>query len=249
MATKEKLLMLTGWGSSHHVWDLIIPALERGCQINNVIPPWCKAANVRGSLFELDDYVDAIANVCTSPQHVLAWSLGGCVAIRLAVRHPDLIRNIVFITSTPKFVSVDNHHTGIDFDRFVALKKNFTDNPVATIKDFQALQVVGDENARHALKQLRAHNDYLHFDMQELGVGLELLEQDFSPQLQALSCPTYFILGQEDAVINHLHVEYILQQTHSEYVLWPRVGHVPQLSCPPRVVDQISTFLDLNLHG
>lgn len=246
MANKENVLLLTGWGASHRVWDSIIPALETGCQINNVIPTWSDAAQVQGSLCALDHYVDAIANAYIYPHHVVAWSLGGSVAIRLAARHPDMVKDIIFIASTPKFVSADNHQAGIIYDEYEALKKSFIDAPTTTLKAFQALQVVGDENARGILKQLRKYDDYAHFDIQELKAGLDMLEQDFSAQLDALSCPTYFILGQDDAVINSMHVQYFARQTQSEYVMWPRVGHVPQLSCPERVVDQIATFLNLS---
>ena len=249
MANKDNVLMLTGWGSSHHVWDLIIPALEIGCHINNVIPTWSEDAQVQGSLLELDHYVDAIANTYTSSHHVLAWSLGGGVAIHLATRHPHIVKDIVFIASTPKFVSVDNHQAGIIYDDYRALKKKFIDDPTTTLKAFQALQVVGDKNAKAILKQFRKHNDFAHFDMLELWAGLEMLERDFSAQLDALSCPTYFILGQDDAVINCARGEYFARKTQSKHVLWPQVGHAPQLSCPKRLVDQIATFLDLNLHG
>ncbi len=245
---KENLLLLTGWGSSHHVWDLIIPALETCCQINNVIPPWSQEACDHGTLAQLDEYVDKLAeNYLSSDQsasHVLAWSMGGLIAIRLAARHPRCVKSIVFIASTPKFVSPDNLRSGIDFDKYLALKKNFDVNPASTIKSFQALQVVGDENARTVLKQFRSYEDVSSQSMSELQVGLELLETDFSEQLLSLACPKYFILGADDAIVDCHNAEYFAQQSKSEWVSWPQVGHAPVLSCPQRVAEQISSFLD-----
>ena len=256
---KENMLLLTGWGASHHVWNLIIPALETCCQINNVIPPWSEEACDHGSLSHLDEYVDKLAETYLSSDmslsastnqsagHVLAWSLGGLIAIRLAERHPNCVKSIVFIASTPKFVSPDNLRSGIDFDKYLALKKNFDANPSATIKSFRALQAVGDKNARPVLKQFRSHGDGSQYSMSELQVGLDLLETDFSEQFLSLACSKYFILGADDAIVNCRNAEYFAQQSQSEWVSWPQAGHAPMMSCPNKVAEQVSSFLNLGL--
>jgi len=193
----------------------------------------------------VDKLAESYLSSDQSASHVLAWSMGGLIAIRLAARHPDCVKSIVFIASTPKFVSPDNLRSGIDFEKYLALKKNFVVNPAATIKSFQALQVVGDENARSVLKQFRSYEDVSSQNMSELHVGLELLETDFSEQLSSLACSKYFILGADDAIVDCHNAEYFAQQSESEWVSWPHIGHAPLLSCPQRVAEQISSFLQI----
>jgi 3-oxoadipate enol-lactonase len=66
-------------------------------------PGYAKSVDPEGPL-DLDGYADAAASVlrdrATGPAHVLGVSWGGVVAMRLARRHPELVRSLVLADSS-----------------------------------------------------------------------------------------------------------------------------------------------------
>ena len=95
----KDILLLTGWGATCTVWEPIIPALSDGCQVNCVTPCWLNHHVIEGSLGDVDDYIEKLALTITRPINIVAWSMGGLLAIKLATRFPDAVENICFISS------------------------------------------------------------------------------------------------------------------------------------------------------
>lgn len=66
-------------------------------------PGYAKSDDPQGPL-RLDDYADAAAALLrdrrAGPTHVLGVSWGGVIAMRLAARHPDLVRSLVLADSS-----------------------------------------------------------------------------------------------------------------------------------------------------
>ena len=239
----KTLLLLTGWGSTHRVWDLIIPVLPASYHIINVIPPWLQNRQMTASLADLDDYVDALAATITAPVDVLSWSLGGLIALRLSQRQSASINKLILVSSTPKFVASDNHLAGIDYQWFSEFKHQFQQQPEQTLKRFQAMLVAGDQNGREALRQLRADVLTAEFDWAECNLGLALLERDLAQAYHDLARPCCHIHGRNDRVVNAQSVIAWTRQTANECILLDATGHVPQLSNPELLANHVNTFL------
>mgnify|MGYP001390032355 CR=1 FL=1 len=237
------LLLLTGWGSTHRVWDLIIPALPASYHIINVIPPWLQNSQIAASLADLDAYVDALAAKITAPVDVLGWSLGGLIALRLSQRHPASVNKLVLVSSTPKFVAPDNHLAGLDYQWFNEFKHQFQQQPEKTLKRFQSMLVAGDQYGREVLRHLRSDGLTAEFNWTECNLGLAVLEHDLGQAYQDLDRPCCFIHGRNDRVVNAQSVMALTQQTPAELVLLDDTGHVPQLSNPELLAHHVNTFL------
>lgn len=240
----KDILLLTGWGATCAVWEPIIPALSDGCQINCVTPTWLNDREIDGSLGNVDDYIKNLAATITRPTNIVAWSMGGLLAIKLAIRFPDTVENICFISSVPKFVCVDNENSGIDYQWFTQFLDQYQSQPLATLNKFLTLQVKNDASLRTCLRLLKRACDFESYDLIECGFGLKLLQQlDLSDQLKALKCNTAFIHGSTDAVVNLQSVQYAADISNSPLSIISDAGHTPHVSQPDAVADIIKNFL------
>ncbi len=240
----KNILLLTGWGATCTVWGPIIPALSDGCQINCIEPSWFEDCEINSSLIDVDGYIEKLAVTISMPTNIVAWSMGGLLAIKLAARYPELIENICFISSVPRFVSVDNENAGIDYQWFNQFCEQYQMQPIATLNKFLALQAKNDASVRTCLRFLKKACDFERYDLIECGVGLKLLQQlDLSEQLKTLRCKTSFIHGSSDAVVNLQSVQHAAQMSNSPLSIIADAGHVPHISQPDNVAHIIKTYL------
>jgi pimeloyl-[acyl-carrier protein] methyl ester esterase len=237
---KEEILLLTGWGSTCGVWKFIIPVLSECYQIKCHAPSWLGESTIDASLKDFDDYIEALAATCEKPVYIVAWSLGGLLAIALAERYPRLIKKICFVSSVPNFVSKNDEYTGINFDWFQSFVEQFQQQPLQTLKKFLALQVKGDEFAKNTLKELRVVCPFENYDLAECAVALELLGKlDLKKELCKLDCETVFIHGMQDAVVNVRSAHHYADISESFIHIVEDAGHAPHVSHAEEVLDVI----------
>ncbi len=241
----KDILLLTGWGATCTVWELIIPALTDGCQINCVVPSWLEDSEIEGSLSDVDNYIEKLATTISTPTNIVAWSMGGLLAIKLASRFPGLVENICFISSVPTFVSEGNKHAGIDYHWFNQFINQYQAQPLATLNKFLTLQVKNDASVRTCLRFLKKACDFERYDLIECGYGLRLLQQlDLLEELKRLKCKTSFVHGSSDAVVNLQSAQYAAYISNSPLSIISQAGHTPHISQPDEVARLIKTHLD-----
>ena len=239
---QKNILLLTGWGATCTIWEWIIPALDEGCQVNCVIPSWLKS-DAYGSLSELDRYIDNLANSIHSPVRIIAWSMGGQIAIRLASRYPELVTTICFLSSVPNFVSKDNINNGIDYDWFCTFEDEFEKSPLLTLKKFLVLQVKNDEFAKQTLSRIRSDTSIEQYDFIECKFGLDLLKLNLMSDLLKLTCDKFFIHGDADAVVNIHSAKNAAKLSNSTCYTIQGAGHVPHVSHALEVCEIINRHL------
>lgn len=98
------LLCLHGIGSSSASFQPQVDELADSLRLLAWdAPGYAKSDDPQGPL-DLDGFADAAASVLrergTGPAHVLGVSWGGVVAMRLAARHPELVRSLVLADSS-----------------------------------------------------------------------------------------------------------------------------------------------------
>lgn len=143
--------------------------------------------------------VDALAAVLPRRASVLGWSLGGTLALGLALAHPDRVERLVLAAATPRFLSGPGW-PGVEPEILTRFGRDLADDYRNTVKRFLALQVSGDEHATELLRQLRsqvfAHGDP---DPAALGEALAVLaDTDLRDALARVGIPTLVIAGERD---------------------------------------------------
>jgi len=241
---QKDMLLLTGWGATCTVWEPIIPALSECFQINCITPSWLDSETVGASLCDVDDYIEKLASQIHKPVNLVAWSMGGLLAIRLAARVPNLIQSVCFISSVPKFVCANNENAGIDFDWFNNFVSQYQQDSISTLNKFLTLQVKNDAYARPALRLLKNACVFEEYPLVECACGLKLLQQqDLSEQLMSLQCKKIFIHGGRDAVVSIQAAQNAAFTSKAQIYLVPNAGHAPHVSHPNVVAEHIKTHL------
>ena len=79
------IVLIHGWGLHAIVFDDIVPALLERFRVTVVDLPGMGQSPLPNDPYTLDFLADQVAAVMPARAHLLGWSLGGLVALRLAI--------------------------------------------------------------------------------------------------------------------------------------------------------------------
>lgn len=228
------LILLHGWGFQHQVWNALTASLAADWQTYAVdLPGYGRSPSLPDA--DLDKLTDLLA--AQLPRGVwLGWSLGGLLAINMALRHPDQVQGLYLVGTTPRFVqAVDWPHAMTDIV-WQGFADRLQQDWYNTLQRFLALQVKGDAQARDLLRDLRrSFKPDSAPAPSVLKQGLQLLrETDLRCQIAALRCPVCVSLGAQDALVpiavkqdwQHLLAE-LPTTTPWDIKVFPKAAHMP----------------------
>src|SRR3954469_8421354 len=94
------IALLHGLGGAASNWTAVAPALAgRARVVVPELPGHGGSSALPAPVPTLDAYADRIAGILEAPAVVAGHSMGGLVALRLALRHPGLVRGVVLAGS------------------------------------------------------------------------------------------------------------------------------------------------------
>jgi pimeloyl-[acyl-carrier protein] methyl ester esterase len=193
----------------------------------------------------LQAWADDLAQQLPQGATLLGWSLGGQVAMRVALDHPDKIARLIVLASTPRFVAAEDWPRGMgsaDLDAFGAA---LLAEPEATLLRFLSLQTRGMPGQKALLQQLRQTLLAAPVASAEaLAGGLAILrDTDLRVELPRLTQPTLVMHGALDtltpAAAGAWLAETLPAAQHLEFV---RAAHAPHLSHGEEVAAAIGRF-------
>lgn len=244
------LAMVHGWALHSGIWSPLLPSLSARFRTTAIDLPGHGRSPWHHEAASLDEFaarvVSSMEVVKGNQAWIMGWSLGGMVAMRLALLYPERVRGLILVATTPRFVNGEDWQGGVDnglLDRFV--DELHTDLRRLVV-DFLTLQVRGDNHGREALHQLRktifAHGEP---DRAALGTGLEILrDSDLRPELPGLRCPVLVISGQHDRLTPPIAGRYLAEVIPgARYVEIARAGHAPFLSHADEFLDSVTGYL------
>jgi len=134
----------------------------------------------------------------------LGWSLGGLVALRVALDRPVNVRGLVMIASSPRFVSAPDWPHGVAASVFAELGTELQLRYRHAVERFLALETMGSAHAQTELRDLRKRV----FERGEpnacaLSDGLRILDSaDLRADLAQLAMPSLWIAGRRDRLVS-----------------------------------------------
>lgn len=233
------LVLVHGWGlncgafvrlaerlqSSHRLYLVDLP----GHGTNAVVEPGTTLA----------DWAAAVRRVVPAPADWLGWSLGGSVALRAALDAPAAVRRLTLVSSTPRFLVADDWPHAQQPAALQRVADGLRTDYARTVRDFLALQALGDEHARatvrHLSEALAARPAPAALALTR---GLDLLrDTDLRGEVPALRPPLTVIMGRMDRLTPPAAGEWLARHApHGHCVVMAKAAHAPFISHPDEFV-------------
>lgn len=241
---KPVLAMVHGWGMNAHVFDALGALLDSTFDVRLLNLP---GHGGRAPLPQntLQDWAADLAGQLPENTTLLGWSLGGQVAMRAALDHPDKIARLVLLASTPRFVASTEWAHGMAAADLQAFGEALIADPAATLLRFLSLQTRGMPNQKQTLQALRT--SFLTAppaQAESLMSGLTLLrDTDLRDDLPHLKQPALVIHGASDTLTPPGAGVWLANTLpHAQHVALTRAAHAPHLSHAEAVAAEIGQF-------
>jgi pimeloyl-[acyl-carrier protein] methyl ester esterase len=198
------------------------------------------------SPFSLDDIVDELSARFDEPLNLCGWSLGGQVALRWAQRHPQQVKRLALVASTPCFVRRPGWDCAMAEQTLAEFAAALERDYALTLRRFLALQVRGSENERELLAGLRnALFGRGEPELAALRAGLEILRDcDLREALPQIVQPALVIAGERDTLTPPEASRHLAERMpNARLVEVAGAAHAPFLSHTEIFLAAINEFL------
>ena len=241
MKSKPTLVLLHGWGMNPHVFDTLSAQLEDHIALLPLALPG-HGGSATMNTNTLATWASEISEQLPPQTILMGWSLGGQVAMRIALDRPAQIERLILMSSTPKFVSEDGWQAGIALADLMAFGMDMQSDTRATLLRFLTLQTRGVIAQKALLQSLRASFFSTPLpEPQTLAAGLEmLLHTDLRVEITQLGQPTLVIHGSLDKLTPPSAGAWLAKTLPTaQYCLIDGAAHAPFLSHTQRVAEAI----------
>jgi malonyl-CoA O-methyltransferase len=247
---RQPVVLLHGWGSDSRVFAPLQQFLAGEFELQCVdLPGFGQQAAEEFPLGE-GELVAWLRARVPEGAVLVGWSLGGALGIALAAACPGHLSALVTIASNPCFLERPDWPHGMPAAQFETFRAGLQDDPVQQLRQFRALQGLGDLRAREVARSLRdASADPLQPDA--LLRGLDLLARlDLRACIPSLQLPVLHVLGEHDAIVPSAVATHY-EQMHPQASVFrvEGAGHAPLLSRPALLAARIGDFLRGQLSG
>jgi pimeloyl-[acyl-carrier protein] methyl ester esterase len=248
------LVLVHGWGFNARVFDPLREPFEQvGIETSCVELP----GHGRRKEDRVDPTLAAWAEDCLeslpeTPVALLGWSLGGQVALEIAIRNPERVTALILVSTTPRFVTGSDWPHGHDpgtFDRFA---RDLENDYSGTLEDFLFLQVRGRGEARTLIPRMRTALQAGGSPTPAgLRAGLEILRTvDLRTAVRdGIPLPVLLVAGRRDRLVPPEAVEWLARALSAGTHWFEEAGHAPFLSDPAEFCRVLSGYLADFLHG
>lgn len=178
-STPPAVVALHGWGRSGADFSAIVSGLDA------VAPhlPGFGGADEPPAVWGTEDYAELVAEAIRpfGPVVILGHSFGGRVAVRLAARHPELVRALV-LTGVPLLRPVSTSRPKLEYRIVRALAK----------------RGILPESALEKQRQKYGSRDYKAASGTMRGVMVRTVNEDYAADLALVRVPVRMVWGEND---------------------------------------------------
>lgn len=137
----NNILLIHGWGVTHDVFNDLIIKLPGYKFITPDLPGYGNT-NFSGN-FNINNIADDLINNIDEekfPIHLIAWSMGGLIAIIIAAKYPSKIKTLTLVSTFARYLKDSNYPCGVDADKLENLYKLLDGEYEKYIKYFMEIQ-------------------------------------------------------------------------------------------------------------
>lgn len=227
------LVLLHGWAMHGGIFAPLVERLRMSWTVHVVDLPGHGHSRDDDTPLRLDT-VAAAVSAQVPPAVWVGWSLGGLVAQQAALNDRQRVLGLVAICSSPRFVHAPDWPDAVEAGVFRRFAEELAVDRGQTLQRFLALEVVGSEQSREQLRQLREQV----FSRGEpaahvLADGLDLLEgSDLRAELPTLrdaGLASVWLAGAGDRLVPWRSVKTAAALAGGRFQRLRGAGHAPFL--------------------
>lgn len=222
------LTLIHGWGVNQHIFDDFRRRLPENWHIH--------APDLLGHGANADDFNIAaaahhIAAQMTEPNDVFGWSLGGLVALHLALHYPQKVKRLILCASFAKLLAEPDYPEGLSQSSLGKMIPLFEQDYPKYMRQFLELQLLHSPHRAEILQNVLP-------DVAKCGApralraALDAVEQaDFRRHLAHIQQPSLLIYGDKDAITPQRMGAYLAQHLpNARLQIVAKSAHAPFLS-------------------
>lgn len=246
----QALVFLHGWATDKTVWRYQREYFHKEYNVVMLdlrgygFSEWRPAEDLLSAM--ADDVAGFLESRGIGQSTIIGWSLGGQVALRLTVTRPELVKSLVLVSTTPKFVSDKEFFSGLPVVSVKRLALDVKRDTKKAISDFYrrlfSPAEAKEKNFRQAygiLKQCVLPSEAAAL------AGLHVLKTtDLRQDLNKVKAPTLVIHGRNDIICPVGAAEYMASMiSDSQLKLLNQAGHCPHLTRTEEFNHYLENFL------
>ncbi|MDH5301562.1 MAG: pimeloyl-ACP methyl ester esterase BioH [Gammaproteobacteria bacterium] len=246
------LVLLHGWSFSHVVWQDVAEALADFYTVHLVDLPGHGRSDLPAGDYTLDSVTAMLAQHLPQMAIYMGWSLGGQIALNLALQQSSMVQKLILVTANAQFVKSDNWPFGMAPEVLAGFGESLEQDCRATLQRFLALQARDSENARETIKVLRERMaDEPLPRIEALRGGLDILRDTSLPaRLSQIRCPVRLVSSLRDALVPAEAMQLMWEVLPDASLFqFEYAGHAPFLSHPQEFLQVIEPFLGIVHEG
>lgn len=250
------LVLIHGLGATKASWLPAVPQLASDHRVYVIdLPGFGSSSKPRGK-YNAEFFADHVFRFLDMVGHERAFiagnSLGGRVAIEMAMQNPERVLGIACLcpvaafTYRPALVIVKVLRPELGFAAFTLPRERLKDNLKQLFCDASRIHEdwydAAIDDFLHIWKSARARMAFFAA-LRNVYLDEPDGEEGFWSRLSAIKPPALFIYGRRDVLITPRFGPRVQSMLPSAKVLvWEDCGHVPQLEHPDRLVDELTRF-------
>lgn len=243
------LVLIHGWGLNSGVWQPVIDELAQFAEVITIdLPGFATNNHIAMSPYSLEVAAEMIQAAINKPAVYLGWSLGGLVATQIALSHPEQVKGLITVASTPKFVEAE-HWPGIKPDVLAMFHQQLAKDTEKTINNFLKIQAMGSSHIRQDIKRIRDLVMQHPLPSQSvLDESLYLLDRtDLSSSLELIEQPFFRLYGKLDSLVPKTVIPLIDNIVpSSQCYIFEQASHAPFISHQEEFIAQVLLWLSIN---
>lgn len=241
-------VLLHGFTGSADSWS---PKLLRGIdglgyRVRTVDLPGHGARGREEGVPTLDATVAEIADVLEGGDALIGYSMGGRVALHVALRHPDRVGALVLESASPGIGDATERRLRRDHDERLAASI-VQDGVPAFVDRWEGLPLFAsqrrlDSAARAEQRRRRLANDARGLAFALRGLGTGVLPSLWN-RLAEVVAPTLLLVGALDDKFVDIAERMAASMKAAEVEVVPDVGHAVHVEAPDAWADVVARFL------
>ena len=246
------LVLLHGFTGSQASWAGVAAALRAGRRVVAIDLPGHGGTTIRSRAFDwslratADLVAETLAALRISAAAVLGYSMGGRLALQLALAHPERVERLVLESASAGLATAAARarRRAADTTLATAIER---DGIAAFVRRWEALPLfrsLGRQPAevRDALRRARLACDPAGLAASLRGMGLGS-QPWLGDRLEEVAVPMLLLTGSDDAKFTRTATRLLPRFAQATHEIVAGAGHVPHLEQPARFLRAVRDFL------